>query len=153
MKQTEQGKVLTPRKDCKVDQDKILGTNLGFLKKSRKMVQKDYKTRKNEEIHSKNEIIGPVLDFPKQSRKQTGERFFTPAAYSPSGFGLWTFPRTPFTMIHPRLFHPRSHSQLLKRIILKFHSWVIPIRKGHQPKPFFLFKKRFFQVLLPHCQE
>ena len=39
----DQGKVLTPRKDCKIDQDKVLGTDLGFLENSRKMGQKDAK--------------------------------------------------------------------------------------------------------------
>ena len=43
--------------------------------------------------------------------------------------------------------------------ILKSHLqnnyswWVIPSRKGHQLKPVFYSKKRFFEVLLPNFQE
>ena len=45
-------KVLTPKKDYKMDRDKVLGTDLRFLEKSRKMVQKDEKAGKNHEIYS-----------------------------------------------------------------------------------------------------
>ena len=45
-REIDRGKVLTPRNDCTIDRDKVLGTDLRFLEKSRKMVQKDEKTRK-----------------------------------------------------------------------------------------------------------
>ena len=59
----DRGKVLTSGKDCKVDRDKILGTNLRFLEQWTKKMKK--KKRKNQEIYSKNGIIGQVFHFQK----------------------------------------------------------------------------------------
>ena len=40
-REIDQGKGPTPRKDFKIDQEKVFGINYRFLEKSQKMVQKD----------------------------------------------------------------------------------------------------------------
>ena len=45
-REIDRGKVLNPRKDCEIDGDKVLGTALRSLEKSRIMGQKDEKIGK-----------------------------------------------------------------------------------------------------------
>ena len=65
----DRGKVLTPRTNCKIDKDRVLGTNKRFLEKSRKMGQKDDKKGKNQEIDSQNRIVRQLFDFQKKTVK------------------------------------------------------------------------------------
>ena len=53
----------TPRKDCKIDRDKVLGTDLRFLEKSRKWAKKMKKEEKIKKYTLKKEPLGNYLTF------------------------------------------------------------------------------------------